>query len=97
MADLVESLLFGHVKGAFSGAGSSHEGLFSQAAGGTLYLDEVAELPSRAQASLLGVLEDAQYRPLGDSSVRQMRCRILSSTCADLKAAVVQGKTWRVA
>jgi DNA-binding NtrC family response regulator len=92
MADLVESLLFGHVKGAFSGAGASHEGLFSQAAGGTLYLDEVAELPSRAQASLLGVLEDAQYRPLGDSSVRPMRCRILSSTCADLKAAVAQGK-----
>lgn len=92
VADLVESLLFGHVKGAFSGAGAARDGLFSQAAGGTLYLDEVAELPARAQASLLGVLEDGQYRPLGDNSVRHMHCRILSSTCADLQASVEQGK-----
>lgn len=89
--DLVESLLFGHAKGAFSGAGAARDGLFSQAAGGTLYLDEVAELPPRAQAALLRVLENGEYRPLGESSSRQTNCRILASTCADLEAAMTQG------
>lgn len=89
--DLIESLLFGHVKGAFSGASAAREGLFSQAAGGTLYLDEVAELTPRAQAALLGVLENGQYRPLGDSVARQTHCRILASTCTDLQAAMTQG------
>ncbi len=89
--DLIESLLFGHLKGAFSGASAAREGLFSQAAGGTLYLDEVAELTPRAQAALLGVLENGQYRPLGDSVARQTHCRILASTCADLPAMMVQG------
>lgn len=89
--DLVESLLFGHLKGAFSGASAAREGLFSQAAGGTLYLDEVAELTPRAQAALLGVLENGQYRPLGDSAARQTHCRVLASTCTDLQAAMAQG------
>lgn len=89
--DLVESLLFGHAKGAFSGAGAARDGLFSQAAGGTLYLDEVAELTPRAQAALLRVLENGEYRPLGEPSSRQTNCRILASTCADLEAAIAQG------
>lgn len=89
--ELVESLLFGHVKGAFSGASTAREGLFSQASGGTLYLDEVAELTPRAQAVLLGVLENGQYRPLGDGAARQTHCRILSSTSSDLQAAMTQG------
>ncbi|MGV2894462.1 sigma-54-dependent transcriptional regulator [Achromobacter sp. AGC78] len=89
--DLVESLLFGHAKGAFSGAGAAREGLFAQAAGGTLYLDEVAELTPRAQAALLRVLENGEYRPLGESSSRQTNCRILASTCANLEAAMAQG------
>ena len=89
--DLVESLLFGHAKGAFSGAGAAREGLFAQTAGGTLYLDEVAELTPRAQAALLRVLENGEYRPLGESSSRQTNCRILASTCADLEAAIAQG------
>lgn len=89
--ELVESLLFGHVKGAFSGAGTAREGLFSQASGGTLYLDEVAELTPRAQAVLLGVLENGQYRPLGDGAARQTHCRIVSSTSSDLQAAMTQG------
>lgn len=87
-ADLAESLLFGHAKGAFSGAGTAREGLFAQAAGGTLYLDEVAELAPKAQAALLRVLESGEYRPLGDSSSRRTHCRILASTCADLDAAM---------
>ncbi|MGV2862775.1 sigma-54-dependent transcriptional regulator [Achromobacter sp. AGC39] len=90
-SDLIESLLFGHVKGAFSGAGAARDGLFSQAQGGTLYLDEVAELTPRAQAALLGVLENGQYRPLGDSTARHTHCRILASTCTDLPAAMAQG------
>lgn len=90
-SDLIESLLFGHVKGAFSGAGAARDGLFSQAEGGTLYLDEVAELTPRAQAALLGVLENGQYRPLGDSTARHTHCRILASTCTDLPAAMAQG------
>ncbi|TRM53159.1 sigma-54-dependent Fis family transcriptional regulator [Achromobacter sp. LC458] len=90
-SDLIESLLFGHVKGAFSGAAAARDGLFSQAEGGTLYLDEVAELTPRAQAALLGVLENGQYRPLGDSTARHTHCRILASTCTDLPAAMAQG------
>lgn len=89
--DLSESLLFGHVKGAFSGASAAREGLFAQAGGGTLYLDEVAELTPRAQAALLGVLENGEYRPLGDGGTRQTQCRILSSTSSDLQAAMAQG------
>lgn len=89
--DLVESLLFGHAKGAFSGASAARDGLFSQATGGTLYLDEVAELTPRAQAALLRVLENGEYRPLGESSSRQTHCRILASTCTDLEASIAQG------
>ncbi|KNE27208.1 sigma-54-dependent transcriptional regulator [Achromobacter spanius] len=90
-ADLVESLLFGHAKGAFSGASAARAGLFSEAAGGTLYLDEVAELTPRAQAALLRVLENGEYRPLGEATSRQTQCRVLASTCADLEAAMAQG------
>ncbi|EHK64080.1 two component, sigma54 specific, Fis family transcriptional regulator [Achromobacter arsenitoxydans SY8] len=89
--DLTESLLFGHLKGAFSGASAAREGLFSEAAGGTLYLDEVTELTPRAQAALLGVLENGQYRALGDSAPRQTHCRVLASTCIDLQAAIEKG------
>ncbi|CAM3359280.1 hypothetical protein BOSP111201_00915 [Bordetella sputigena] len=89
--ELLESLLFGHVKGAFSGACAAREGLFSQAAGGTLYLDEVADLTPKAQAMLLRVLETGEYRPLGDSANRRADCRILASTCNDLDAGLAQG------
>lgn len=89
--ELLESLLFGHAKGAFSGAGAAREGLFAQAAGGTLYLDEVAELTPKAQAVLLRVLETGEYRPLGESASRRADCRILASTCTDLDAGLAQG------
>ncbi len=90
-SDLVESELFGHARGAFSGASAAREGLFSQASGGTLYLDEIAELSPKAQAVLLRVLENGEYRPLGESGSRRADCRILASTCSDLDAALAQG------
>ncbi|MFY3952554.1 sigma-54-dependent transcriptional regulator [Achromobacter xylosoxidans] len=86
--ELAESLLFGHVKGAFSGAGAARDGFFQQAAEGTLYLDEVAELAPRAQSALLRVLENGEYRPLGDAASRRMGCRIMASASIDLEQAV---------
>ncbi|MHA7124617.1 sigma-54-dependent transcriptional regulator [Achromobacter xylosoxidans] len=86
--ELAESLLFGHAKGAFSGAGAARDGFFQQAAEGTLYLDEVAELAPRAQSALLRVLENGEYRPLGDAASRQMGCRIMASASIDLEQAV---------
>ncbi|MFY3147084.1 sigma-54-dependent transcriptional regulator [Achromobacter xylosoxidans] len=86
--ELAESLLFGHAKGAFSGAGAARDGFFQQAAEGTLYLDEVAELAPRAQSALLRVLENGEYRPLGDAASRRMGCRIMASASIDLEQAV---------
>lgn len=86
--ELAESLLFGHAKGAFSGAGAARDGFFRQAAEGTLYLDEVAELAPRAQSALLRVLENGEYRPLGDAASRRMGCRIMASASIDLEQAV---------
>lgn len=86
--ELAESLLFGHAKGAFSGAGAARDGFFQQAAEGTLYLDEVAELAPRAQSALLRVLENGEYRPLGDVASRRMGCRIMASASIDLEQAV---------
>src|SRR5690606_9902345 len=63
--DIIESELFGHVKGAFSGAASSREGLFFYAQGGTLFLDEVGELPMAMQVKLLRALEEKKIRPVG--------------------------------
>nr|WP_277401822.1 sigma-54 dependent transcriptional regulator [Achromobacter xylosoxidans] len=86
--ELAESLLFGHARGAFSGAGAARDGFFQQAAEGTLYLDEVAELAPRAQSALLRVLENGEYRPLGDAASRRMGCRIMASASIDLEQAV---------
>ncbi|MEC6410506.1 sigma-54-dependent transcriptional regulator [Achromobacter xylosoxidans] len=86
--ELAESLLFGHAKGAFSGAGAARDGFFQQAAEGTLYLDEVAELAPRAQSALLRVLENGEYRPLGDAASRRMGCRVMASASIDLEQAV---------
>ena len=89
--ELVESELFGHVKGAFTGAHKSHEGLFAQAEGGTLFLDEVTEMSLEHQVKLLRVLETGEYRPLGSSQVRQTNVRILSATNRDPEVAVSDG------
>ncbi|MDM9558139.1 sigma-54-dependent transcriptional regulator [Bordetella petrii] len=88
---LAEAQLFGYTRGAFSGAHAAHDGLFAQAAGGTLYLDEVGLLSGKAQALLLRVLEDGHYRPLGSPAPTAAHCRIVASTNSLLSAAVERG------
>ena len=78
--DLFESELFGHTKGAFSGALAFREGLVERADGGTLFLDEIGELPEPVQAKLLRVLEDGVYYKIGDSKERRARFRLISAT-----------------
>ncbi|WP_299595412.1 sigma-54-dependent Fis family transcriptional regulator [uncultured Microbulbifer sp.] len=89
--ELVESELFGHVKGAFTGAHKSHEGLFAQAEGGTLFLDEVTEMSLEHQVKLLRVLETGEYRPLGASQLRTTNVRIVSATNREPEVAVSDG------
>lgn len=86
--ELFESELFGHTKGAFSGACGAREGLFAQAEGGTLLLDEVSELPLGMQAKLLHVLQEKEYRPVGGSKVCKANVRILAASNRDLKRMV---------
>ena len=88
---ILESELFGHVRGAFTGAGSDRAGLLESAGAGTAFLDEVGELPRPAQAKLLRVLEDHRVRPLGSSRSRPLRCRILAATNRDLAEEVRRG------
>ena len=82
--DLVESELFGHVKGAFSGAVGSKEGLIDKAVGGTLFLDEIAELSDGVQAKLLRVLESGVYFRVGDTRERRVNFRLVAATHKDL-------------
>jgi DNA-binding NtrC family response regulator len=82
---LVASELFGHLKGAFTGADRDHAGLFEQADGGTLFLDEVACLSAAAQESLLRVLETGELRRVGDSGTRKVRVRVVAATNEDLE------------
>ncbi len=89
---LVESTLFGHAKGAFTGAATSHAGYFEAAADGTLFLDEIGELPLDAQAKLLRVLESGEYQRVGDTRALQARVRILSATNRDLRAEIGRGR-----
>ena len=89
---LLESALFGHVKGAFTGAAASHAGYFEAAADGTLFLDEVGELPAEAQAKLLRVLESGEFQRVGDTRALRARVRILSATNRDLRAEVRKGR-----
>lgn len=89
--EIIESELFGHLKGAFTGAASSREGLFFYAQGGTLFLDEVGELPLALQAKLLRVLEDRKIRPVGAEREIPVDVRVVAATNQDLHAAVEQG------
>jgi two-component system response regulator HydG len=87
---LIESELFGHVKGAFTGAHRPNEGLLVAAGGGTVFLDEIGELPLDLQAKLLRALQEKEVRPLGGSHAVPIRARILAATHRDLTAMVEQ-------
>lgn len=78
--ELIDSELFGHVKGAFTGAHKDHQGVFEQAEGGTLFLDEVTEIPYEHQVKLLRVLESAEYKPVGAQHVKKANVRIVAAT-----------------
>lgn len=87
-AELLESELFGHVKGAYTGAQQSREGLFYYARGGTLFLDEIGEMPLAAQAKLLRVLEERRIRPVGSEQEIPVDVRVIAASNRDLKAEV---------
>jgi two-component system response regulator HydG len=89
---LIESELFGHVKGAFTGAHRPNDGLMAAAGSGTVFLDEIGELPIDLQAKLLRALQEKEVRPLGGSHAVPIRARILAATHQDLAAMVDQGK-----
>jgi two-component system response regulator FlrC len=89
---MVEDLLFGHEKGAFTGAVSRFEGFFAQADGGTLFLDEVGELPMSVQAKLLRVLQEREFTPLGSTTPQKTKFRLLAATNRDLKGDVQAGR-----
>lgn len=90
--NLIESELFGHCKGAFTGAGEHRQGLFEVADGGTLFLDEVGELPKQTQASLLRVLESGEVKRVGESEPFSVDVRIVCATHRDLPKMVADGE-----
>jgi len=89
--DIVESEIFGHVRGAFTGAIGDRPGLLASAGCGTLFLDEVGELPLAMQAKFFRVLQDREFRPLGGDTVRTFEGRVIAATNRDLEAAVRAG------
>jgi DNA-binding NtrC family response regulator len=90
--ELIESELFGSVKGAFTGAHSDRDGLFRQAEGGTLFLDEISEMPIDTQSKLLRVLQDQKVRPVGGKVDYQTNCRLVAATNRKPEEAIKDGK-----
>jgi len=91
---LLESELFGHVKGAFTGAGKNHIGLFQATSGGTLFLDEIGDMPMNFQVKLLRALQEKEIRPVGSTQSIKIDVRIISATHKNLKQAIID-KTFR--
>jgi DNA-binding NtrC family response regulator len=90
--NLIESELFGHRRGAFSGASEERDGLVRRANGGTLFLDEIAELPEESQVALLRVLQDGEVRPIGASDAIKVDIRIISATHQDIPARIADNR-----
>ena len=88
---LIESTLFGHVKGAFTGADSDRQGKFKQADGGTIFLDEVGELPTEVQMKLLRVLQEREIEPVGLNESSQIDVRVIAATNRQLDLAIQNG------
>jgi DNA-binding NtrC family response regulator len=89
---LLESELFGHERGAFTGAVRAHRGFFEAAAAGTILLDEIGEMPPRLQVALLRVIETGMVRPVGSAAERAIACRIVAATNADLGRMTAEGR-----
>src|SRR5262245_17451408 len=89
---LLESLLFGHLKGSFTGAFANQEGLFEKARGGTIFLDEIGEIPQHLQVKLLRALEAKEILPIGSTTPRRIDVRVLAATNRNLKKEVEAGR-----
>src|SRR6185312_2110350 len=90
--ELVEAELFGHARGAFTGAVAERAGVFEEAHGGTLFLDEVGELSLRAQAKLLRVVQEGELRRVGENTARRVDVRLVAATNRDLRAEAAAGR-----